>query len=52
MVHVVVDTKGAERIAAIDPAYFRMMSMPLNAVNPIAVDWLSASEKRDALRSA
>jgi len=65
MIHAVIDTKGAgrlvgifddperaKRIAAIDPPYFRLISLELNAVNGAAIEWLSTSEKKDALRSA
>ena len=65
MVHIVVDTKGAgrivgvfddaaraERIRQVDPSYFRVVPLELNAVNTVAVDWLPTTEKRKALRSA
>jgi hypothetical protein len=65
MVHAVIDTKGAgrivgifddleraRRVAAIDPPYFRLVSVELNAVNPTAIEWLATKEKREALRSA
>ena len=63
MVYVVTDTKGAgrivgvfddpkvaEKISAIDPAYFREYHAPLNAVNPIAIEWLLSEWQRTALR--
>ena len=65
MVHAVFDTKGAgrlvgifddheraKRVAAVDPPYFRLISVELNAINALAIDWLSTPEKRDQLRSA
>ncbi len=65
MVHVVIDTKGAgrivgvfddperaKRVAAIDPPYFRVLTVELNAINPTAIEWLATKEKREALRSA
>ncbi len=65
MVHIVVDTKGAgrivgvfddaeraERIHQVDPSYFRVVPLEMNAVNALAIDWLPTTEKREALRSA
>ena len=65
MIHAVIDTKGAgrlvgifddneraARIVAIDPAYFRLISVEPNTINPNAVAWLSSLEKREALKSA
>lgn len=65
MVHVVFDTKGAGRIVgvfgdreralricAVDPPYFRLMSVELDTVNTSAIEWLSAAEKREQLATA
>lgn len=65
MLYAVVDTKGAgrlvgifddqaraEQIAAIDHAYFRLYHMELNAINPIAIEWLLSEPQRDLLRTA
>lgn len=65
MLYAIIDTKGAgrlvglfddraraEKIAAIDPAYFRLIGAELNAVNPTAVNWLLSEPQRELLRSA
>lgn len=65
MVHVVFDTKGAGRIVgvfedaeratrvcAVDPPYFRLISVEIGAINPAALDWLSTEEKRATLIGA
>ena len=62
MLHVIIDTKGsgrlvgifddldrATRILAVDRAYFRLISMPLNTINPTAFDWLLSDVKREQL---
>ncbi len=63
--HVVVDTKGAgrivgvftdperaQRIYAIDPNYFRVISIEADTINPAAIEWLRSPEKRQELRTA
>jgi hypothetical protein len=65
MLHAVIDTKGsgrlvgifddlerARRICAIDRSYFRLLSVELNAVNPVATDWLLSERQRALLRTA
>lgn len=65
MVHVVFDTKGAgrivgvfedaeraTRICAVDPPYFRLVSVEVGEINPAALDWLNTEEKRTALMRA
>lgn len=52
LVGIFDDRERAQRIAAIDPPYFRLVTVELNAVNPLAVEWLPTPEKKDALRSA
>ena len=61
----VVDTKGAgrlvgifddpdraERIRDIDRGYFRLLRADLNAVNPVAIDWLLSESQRELLKQA
>ena len=63
-IFIIIDTKGAgrvvgvfddrdraEAIRGVDRAYFRMTSLPLNAVNPVAVDWLLSASQREQLRN-
>ena len=64
-VYIIVDTKGAGRIVgafdqreraeairSIDKAYFRLTALPLNSVNPVAIEWLLSTDQREQLRSA
>jgi hypothetical protein len=63
-VHAVIDTKGAgrlvgifqtreraERVRDVDRAYFRLVTLELDALNPVAAEWLP-SDKRELLRRA
>ena len=52
VVGVFVDADRAERIRAIDPNYFRLIALEVDAINPGAVEWLPTQEKREALKSA
>lgn len=65
LIHIVTDTKGAGRIVgafsnpdraesvrAIDKAYFRLTTLPIDQVNPVAVEWLLTAAQRELLREA
>jgi hypothetical protein len=62
MLHAVIDTKGSGRLVGIfddldralrvldiDRPYFRLTSIPVNEINPKAVEWLLSPRKRDEL---
>ena len=64
-IYVITDTKGAgrvvgafvdrdraETIRGIDKAYFRLTALPVNSVNPVAIEWLLSAEQREHLRRA
>jgi hypothetical protein len=63
-IHVVTDLKGAgrvvgafsdeeraHRVQAVDPNYFRLITLDIDTINPSAVEWLPSAEKREALSS-
>ena len=65
VLYIVVDTKGsgrlvgvfddeqpAQRVRAIDEAYFRLHTLELNAINPVAIDWALTPQAREELRAA
>jgi len=52
LVGIFDDRERAEKIAAIDPAYFRLIGSELNAINPVAITWLLTEPQRASLRSA
>jgi hypothetical protein len=62
MLHAIIDTKGsgrlvgifddldrATRVLEVDRAYFRLTTLALNAVNPVALEWLLSDTKREQL---
>ena len=64
-VYIVTDTKGAgrvvgafmdreraESIRGVDKAYFRLTALPVDSVNPVAIEWLLSHEQRELLRHA
>ncbi|MFN2528762.1 MAG: hypothetical protein ABR584_08590 [Candidatus Baltobacteraceae bacterium] len=48
-IYVITDTKGAGRV--VGAFYFRMTALPLDSVNPAAIEWLLSTAQRDQLRS-
>lgn len=65
LIYIVTDTKGAgrvvgafsnperaEAIRAVDKAYFRLTALPVDYVNPVAVEWLLTATQRERLREA
>ena len=64
-VHVITDLKGAGRVVGVfsdeerarrvndvDPNYFRLITLDLDAINPASIEWLPSTEKREALETA
>lgn len=62
--YVVVDTKGAGRIAgvfdareraealtALCPSYYELHTCPLNQINPEVLDWVDTAAQRQALQA-
>ncbi|MDP9016881.1 MAG: hypothetical protein M3N19_00985 [Candidatus Eremiobacteraeota bacterium] len=63
-IYIITDTKGAGRVVGafadrdraesvrgVDKAYFRLTTLPLNSVNPVAIEWLLSTAQRDELRN-